>query len=218
MCCAPSAPMELFSRLYTHVCERRAIQRTCVAHDARSHTHNRERGHIHPCIDISNTSTRAWLARIPTFIPAYNAIVYNYYALMRAGYVLHSRECLECKRCSNVLRSLRAYGVPRKAVRTRVREKNDTAHVRSLRCAIPYTQPTDHAYVHADIPNTNTRACLARIPTFNAVYNAIVYIMHKRAPLLWTHASRLCTALTRVFGVWSCGQVLQQCAALPPRL
>jgi hypothetical protein len=67
-----------------------------------------------------------------------------------------------------------------------------------------------HAYVHADIPNTNRRACLARIPTFTAVHNAIEYIMYKRTPLLRTHASRLCTALTRVFGAWS-WQVLQQC-------
>jgi hypothetical protein len=41
MCCAPSAPMRLSSRLYAHVCVRR-IQRTCVAHDTRFHTHNRE--------------------------------------------------------------------------------------------------------------------------------------------------------------------------------
>jgi hypothetical protein len=34
----------------TYVCEKGTIQRTCVAHDARSYSHNRERGHIHPCI------------------------------------------------------------------------------------------------------------------------------------------------------------------------
>jgi hypothetical protein len=43
-------------------------------------------------------------------------------ALMRAGYVLHSREHLECgvvyKYCSHVLRSLIAYGGEPKAVRT----------------------------------------------------------------------------------------------------
>jgi hypothetical protein len=49
MCCAPSAPMEFLSRLYVHACERRAIQRTYIAHDARSHTYNRVRDHIHPC-------------------------------------------------------------------------------------------------------------------------------------------------------------------------
>jgi hypothetical protein len=53
-----------------------------------------------------------------------------------------------------------------------------------------------HAYVHADMPNTSTCACLTRIPTFIPVHNAIVYTMHERAPLLRTHASRLCTALT----------------------
>jgi hypothetical protein len=77
----------------------------------------------------------------------------HYYALMRAGYVLHSHECLERrvvgKCCSNVLRSLRAYGVPLKAVRTCVCEKNDTAHVRSSRCAIPYIQPRANARMRA---------------------------------------------------------------------
>jgi hypothetical protein len=124
-----------------------------------------------------------------------------YSALMRAGYVLHSLECLECgvvgKCCSNVLRSLIAYEVVVYAVHTCVCEKNDTAHVRSSQCAIPYIKPRarsyTHAYVHADIPNTNMRAYLR---TFIPVQNAIVYIMHKRAPLLHAHASRLCTALT----------------------
>jgi hypothetical protein len=50
MCCAPSAPMELLEMLYAHICVRRPIQRTCVDHNARSHTYNRVRGHIHPCI------------------------------------------------------------------------------------------------------------------------------------------------------------------------
>jgi hypothetical protein len=50
MCCAPSSRMELNSRLYVHVCVRRAIQRTYVAHDARSHSYSRVRGHIHLCI------------------------------------------------------------------------------------------------------------------------------------------------------------------------
>jgi hypothetical protein len=127
MCCAPSAPMELYPRLYAHVYVRRAIQRTFVAHDARSHTYNRERGHIHPYVyaDISNTNTRAcpcpytYLHSSAQRNSTYHA---HYYALMRAGYALHSRECLECgvvgKCCSNVLRSLCAYGVVPKAVRT----------------------------------------------------------------------------------------------------
>jgi hypothetical protein len=34
-------------------------------------------------------------------------------------------------------------------------------------------------HVYVNIPNTNTRACLARIPTFIRVHNAIVYTMHK---------------------------------------
>jgi hypothetical protein len=87
---------------------------------------------------------------------------------MRAGYVLHLLECLERgvvgKCSSNVLRSLRAYGVAPKAVRICVCEKSDTAHVRSSRCSIQCEVTYTHAYVHANIPNTNTRACLARIP------------------------------------------------------
>jgi hypothetical protein len=59
------------------------------------------------------------------------------------------------------------YGIYPKAVRTCVCEKNDTAHVRSLTMRDPiYTTEREviyaHTYVHADIPNTNTRACLAR--------------------------------------------------------
>jgi hypothetical protein len=139
---------------------------------------------------------------------------------MRAGYVLHSLKYLERgvvgKYCSNVLRSLLAYGVAPKAVCTCACEKSDTAHVRSSRCAIPNTQPSARSYtsMHAGIPNTNTRACLARIPIFIPVHNAIVYNMHKHAPLLRTHAN----TLSGVFGVWSCRQVLQKCAAPPPRL
>jgi hypothetical protein len=74
MCCAPSAPMEFLLRLYAHVCVRRMIQRTCIAHDARSYTYNRERGHVHHAYvhaDIPNTNTRAYLARIPTYLPTY---------------------------------------------------------------------------------------------------------------------------------------------------
>jgi hypothetical protein len=123
---------------------------------------------------------------------------------MLAGYVLRSLEGLERgvvgKCCSNVLRSLRAYGVGPKTVRTCVCEKNDTAHVcrsrmrnpmRTTESEVIYT----HAYVHTDIPNTNKLECLARTPTFTPVHNAIAYTMHKRAPLR-THSSSLCTALT----------------------
>jgi hypothetical protein len=81
-----------------------------------------------------------------------------------------------------------------------------------------YNRERDHihyAYVHADIPNTNTHACLACILSIIPVQNAIVHTMHKRAPPT-THSCE--QTLTRVFGVRSCGQVLQQCAALPPRL
>jgi hypothetical protein len=84
----------------------------------------------------------------------------HYYALMRAGYVLHLLECLECgvvsKCCSNVLRSLRAYGVVHKAVRTCICEKSDRVHVHSSRCAIPYIQPSARSYTPM---HTSIRAC-----------------------------------------------------------
>jgi hypothetical protein len=80
---------------------------------------------------------------------------------------MYSLECLERgvvgKCCSNVLRSLRADGVVPNAVRTCVCERNNTAHVRSSRCAIPYTTQRKVIYIHAyvDTLNTNTHACLA---------------------------------------------------------
>jgi hypothetical protein len=171
MCCASSAPMEFPSRLYAHVYVRRPIQRTYVAHDARSNTHNRVHTHAYVHADIPNTNTRVCLARIPTFIPVHNAIVYtmhkhaHFYAFARAGYVLHSREYLECgvvgKCCSNALRSLLVYVVVPKPVRTCVCAKIDTVHVRSARCAIPYIQPS-------------TRSCaqvcrLQEVPQFDVV-------------------------------------------------
>jgi hypothetical protein len=158
--------------------------------------------HAYVYADIPNTNTCACLARIPTFIPVYNTIVYmpHYYALMRAGYVLYSLDCLERrvvgKCCSNVLRSLIAYGVILKAVCTCVCEKNDKAHVRSSRSAIPYIQPRARSYtpMHTCMPTYLIRTRLHA--TFTPIHNAIVYTMHKRAPLLRTHANRLCTALT----------------------
>jgi hypothetical protein len=68
MCCAPSSPMELYRRLYAHVYVKITIQRTCVGHDARSHTYNRERGHIHPHADVPNTNTSACLALMPIYL------------------------------------------------------------------------------------------------------------------------------------------------------
>jgi hypothetical protein len=137
-------------------------------------------------------------------IPCTN--VPHYYALMRAGYVLHSLECLERgvvgKHCRNMLRSLIAYGVVIKTVHTYVCEKSDTAYVRSSRCAIPYTQPRARSYtlIHTRIRACRhikyNHACMPCTYTFTPVHNAIVYTMHKRAPLLRSHASRLCTALT----------------------
>jgi hypothetical protein len=59
------------------------------------------------------------------------------------------------KCCSNVLRSLRAYGFCPKPVRACVCEKNDTAHVRSSPCAISYTQ-TECEVMHTSMQTTRS--------------------------------------------------------------
>jgi hypothetical protein len=137
------------------------------AHDVRSHTHNRVR--MHTCM-------LTHLARIPTFqcTTQYYIPYTNNYALMRAGYVLHSREFLECgvvgKCCSNVLRSLRAYIVVLKTVRTCVCEKSDT--VRRSRCAIPYIQASARPFtpIHTYMPTyqiqTRVHALHVSLPSF----------------------------------------------------
>jgi hypothetical protein len=99
---------------------------------------------------------------VQLYVPYTNAP--NYYALMRAGYVLHSLECLECrvvgKCCSNVLRSLSAHGDLPKAVRTCVCEKNDRAHVRSSRYAISYTQVSARSSIRAGRHTKCKHACM----------------------------------------------------------
>jgi hypothetical protein len=77
MCCAPSSPMEFSPRLYVHVCVRRAIKHTCIARDARSHSHNRERGHIHPCIracrhtKYKHACMPCMYTYLPTYLPSF---------------------------------------------------------------------------------------------------------------------------------------------------
>jgi hypothetical protein len=97
--------------------------------------------HAYVHADISNTNTRACLARIPTLIRGHNAIAHSTHKCIHSceqSYVLYSLECLECgvvgKYCSNVLRSLHAYRFSTKPACACGREKNDTAHVRSSRC------------------------------------------------------------------------------------
>jgi hypothetical protein len=77
MCCAPSAPMEFPRRLYAHACERRTIQRTCIAHDMRSHTYNRVRGHIHPCIRACRHIKYKHACMPGKYILVHSAIVYT---------------------------------------------------------------------------------------------------------------------------------------------
>jgi hypothetical protein len=171
---------------------RRTIQRTCIAHDARSiHTTESDVIYTHSYVhaDIPNTNTLH--VYLPTFIPVYNAIVRTCPTTTHS-YVLHSLECLECrvvgKCCSNVLRSLIAYGVHLKAVHTCVCEKNDTAHVLRSRCTIPYIQPRARSY-------TPMRTCMPTyqiqtrvhnlhvfLPTFTRVHNTIVHISCTKMP------------------------------------
>jgi hypothetical protein len=99
------------------------------------------------------------------------------------------------KCCSNVLRSLIAYVVVDKTIRTRMCEKTDTA-------AHDARSTSTRSYIRMhDIPNTNTR-------TYHTQTRSTTRHLCEQAMY----------ALTGVFGVRSCGQVLQQCAALPPRV
>jgi IS5 family transposase len=76
----------------THVCVKRTIQRTCVARDVRSHTYNRERGHIHPCIRACRHTKYKHACMPCTYTYFHSSAQPNsiYHALIRAGYVLHS--------------------------------------------------------------------------------------------------------------------------------
>jgi hypothetical protein len=68
--------------------------------------------------------------------------------------------------------------------------------IHTTECEVIYT----HAYVHADIPNTNTRACLARIPTFTPVHSTIVHTMRQHAHSMHSCEQAIyCTHLS----VWS---------------
>jgi hypothetical protein len=130
----------------------------------------------------------------------------NYYALMRAGYVLHSLECLQRrvmgKCCSNVLHSLRAYGVTCKAVRTCVCENSDTAYMRSSRCTIPYTQPRARSYtpMHTCMPTyqiqTRMHTLHVYLPIFITAHNSAMYCTHLsvRSVELWASAAAMCCA------------------------
>jgi hypothetical protein len=130
MCCAPSAPMEVQKRLHAHVCVRRTIQHHVrSSRCATSHIQPRARSYtpVHTC--MSTYKIQAHVHVLHVYLPSFQSTkhiscinVPHYYALMRAGYVLHSLECLKRgvvgKCCSNVLRSLRVYGVAEKAART----------------------------------------------------------------------------------------------------
>jgi hypothetical protein len=75
MCCAASAPMELHPRLHAHVCVRKMIQRTCVAHDARSRT-ARSYTPMHTCMPRYQIQIRVHTlhAYLPTFLPSFQCI------------------------------------------------------------------------------------------------------------------------------------------------
>jgi hypothetical protein len=110
--------------------------------------------HAYVHADIPNTNTRACLARIPTFIPVHNAIVHtmhkraHYYALVRAGSLEWLERGVVGKCCSNVLRSLRAYGVVVKAVRTCVCEKRTIQRTCVAHDARSHTY--NRVHIHAD--------------------------------------------------------------------
>jgi hypothetical protein len=197
MYCAPFAPMAFTPRLCAHVCERRPIQRDLIhTTRVRGRIHHPSKHQIQPRVHAICLYSSAQCIRIyctPT------------YALIRAGYVPHSLECLECrivsKSCSNVLRSPRAYGVVLKAVRTCVCVRRSIQHTCVAHDARFHTYNRVRGHIHTCI-----RACRhtkykhACMPcTYNYLHSSAqrnsVY-HHTRAPLLRTHASRLCTTLT----------------------
>jgi hypothetical protein len=114
----------------TCVCEKRTILCTCVAHDARSHTYSRERGHIHPCIRVCRYTKYKHACMPGTYTYLHSSAQRNsIYHTQTCPTTTHSCEqamycthlsvwSVVCKCCSNVLRSLRAYGVVGKTVRT----------------------------------------------------------------------------------------------------
>jgi hypothetical protein len=157
--------------------------------------------HAYVHVDIPNTNTHACLARIPTFIP-----VHTYHAQACPTTTHSCEQAMYCTHMSVWSVELWASAAamccapfaPMELYQMLYAEKNDTARVHSSRCTFPYIQPSARSYtpMHTCIRDTNIRACLARIPTYIPVHNAIVYTMHKRTPLLRTHTRRLCTALT----------------------
>jgi hypothetical protein len=93
------------------------------------------------------------------------------YVLMRAGYVLHSLECLECKVvgkfCSNVLRSLRAYVVRPKAGLTCVR--------RPIQCMCVDHDAQSHTHTSAR-SCTPMHTCMSTYPIQTCVHAWHVYL------------------------------------------
>jgi hypothetical protein len=152
------------------------------------------RSYIHACIyvhtDIPNTNTRACLARIPSFIPAHNAIIHttttthSYEQAMYCTYLsvwsveLWASAAAIC--CAPFTRT---------SFSSRLCAHVCEKHVCSLRCAIPYTYNRERGHTHLCI-----RACRhmhPHLPSFQCTHT-----IYKRALLLGTHAIRLCAALT----------------------
>jgi hypothetical protein len=173
---------------------------------------------IHTTENDPPTCVQTYQIRTRTFIPVHNAIVHTIHKRAHArGYLLHSLEYLECrvvgKCCSNVLRSLCAYGVVVKAVRTCVCE-NDIAHVRRSRCAIPYTQSSARSYtsMHTCMPTyqiqTRVHTYLHSSTQRNSTYHTQTCptIAHSREQAmccthlsvwsveLWTSTAAMCCA------------------------
>jgi hypothetical protein len=69
-----------------------------------------------------------------------------------------------------------------------------------------------HAYVHADIPNANTRACFARIPTYILVHNSIY---HAQTCSTTTHSCEqaMCCTHLRVWSVELWASAAAMCCA-----
>jgi hypothetical protein len=170
-----------------------------VAHDARSHTHNRVRAcrhtkYKHACIPCTYPYLHSSAQRNSTYHA--QMCPTTTHSCVQATYCTHlsvwsmelwaSAAAMCCAPSSPMELLSRLYA--HVCVR---------AHVRTLRCTIPYIQPRARPYtsMHTCMPTCKIQT---RVHTLHVylMHNAIVHIMHKRAPLLRTHASRLRTALT----------------------
>jgi hypothetical protein len=159
--------------------------------------------HAYVHVDISNTNTRACLERnanstyhartCPTTTHSCEQATYCAHVSVWSVELCTSTAAMCCAPSAPIefLSRLYANVYMRRAI-----------HVAHDARSSTYIQPraTSYTLMHTCMPTyliqIRVDTLHVYLPTFIPVHNAIVYTMHTRAPLLRTHASRLCTALT----------------------